>query len=69
MTFTQTAEQAEAKVLRFVTRAECVRFIEAHSLRAMVHHSTKGSWIAICYLTAGVFAVSSPTTCELLADW
>ncbi len=66
--FTQTAEQAEAKLVRFPTLETCQAYIAAHNLLCMPHRSGSG-FIAICYLTAGVFGVSSPATCELLPEW
>lgn len=67
-TYTQTAEEASAKVLRFPDLASCRAYIAAHGILAQP--CAQGDhYIAICFLTAGVFGVSSPTTCELLPDW
>lgn len=51
-----------------MARDECAAYIATHRILAMpcnqgAHH------IAICYLTGGVFGVSSPSTCELMPDW
>lgn len=67
-TYTQTAEQAAAKLLRFKTKAACQAFIDEHGLYAyparMAH-----DYIAVFSDDRGVFGVSSPTTAELLPDW
>lgn len=68
MTFTQTSEQASAKLLRFQSRAECQAFLDEHNLAACVSFNGH-DYIGIFMDDRGVFGVSSATTGELLPDW
>lgn len=54
------------KVLRFPSQEACAGYIATHNLLAMPSYQGR-YYIAVCFLTAGVFGVSSPTTRELLS--
>lgn len=66
--YNQTAEQAEAKIIRFASAEDCETYIKTHDMIA-ISHPSKGEFIAVCFLVSGIFGVSSPCTCELLPDW
>lgn len=66
--FTQTADQASAKLLRFPTKATCQAFLDDNNIAASPHNQGT-HYIAVFFDRRGAFGVSSATTGELLPEW